>query len=238
MSNITLLTRLLSNIRSVVGLPDEIEQKVSALTALTFASRETHQDMRAEAEGAAVAALVNAANTGKLLPENVEKQVTEAASLAASASERRRLVNRAVAVAENELLESARNHADEIVVARLRPKVHKALECLPDVARLIPAGMDDASAFRAASEVQNAYRKLIGAAELVDRVVEIRRQMCNAAAIDFPQPNVFRDAEFFGGLRYGMVSNFYDLYQAGTWPASEMPMRERLLARLSGLSRS
>jgi hypothetical protein len=87
--------------------------------------------------------------------------------------------------------------------------------------------MDDASAFRAASEVQNAYRKLIGAAELVDRVVEIRRQMCNnagnAAAIDFPQPNVFRDAEFFGGLRYGMVSNFYDLYQAGTWPASEMP---------------
>ena len=49
MSNITLLTRLLSNIRSVVGLPDEIEQKVSALTALTFASRETHQDMRAEA---------------------------------------------------------------------------------------------------------------------------------------------------------------------------------------------
>ena len=109
-----------------------------------------------------------------------------------------------------------------------------ALECLPDAARLIPASMDDASAFRAASEVQNAYRKLIGAAELVDRVVEIRRQMCNnagnAAAIDFPQPNVFRDAEFFGGLRYGMVSNFYDLYQAGTWPASEMPMRERLLA--------
>jgi len=90
--------------------------------------------------------------------------------------------------------------------------------------------MDDASAFRAASEVQNAYRKLIGAAELVDRVVEIRRQMCNAAAIDFPQPNVFRDAEFFGGLRYGMVSNFYDLYKAGTWPAGEMPMRERLLA--------
>jgi len=50
MSNITLLTRLLSNIRSVVGLPDEIEQKVSAMTALTFASRETHQDMRAEAQ--------------------------------------------------------------------------------------------------------------------------------------------------------------------------------------------
>ncbi|MCA1673890.1 MAG: hypothetical protein LC799_17375 [Actinobacteria bacterium] len=179
-------------------------------------------------------ALVNAASTGKLLPANVEKQVTEAASLAASASERRRLVNRAVAVAENELLESARNHADEIVVGRLRPKVHKALECLPDAARLIPAGMDDASAFRAASEVQNAYRKLIGAAELVDRVVEIRRQMCNnagnAAAIDFPQPNVFRAPEFFGGLRYGMVSNFYDLYKAGTWPAGEMPMRERLLA--------
>jgi hypothetical protein len=111
-----------------------------------------------------------------------------------------------VAVAENELLESARNHADEIVVGRLRPKVQKALECLPDAARLIPAGMDDASAFRAAGEVQNAYRKLLDAAELVDRVVEIRRQMCNnagnAAAIDFPQPNVFRDAEFFGGLRY------------------------------------
>jgi len=106
-----------------------------------------------------------------------------------------------VAVAENELLESARNHADEIVVARLRPKVHKALECLPDVARLIPAGMDDASAFRAAGEVQNAYRKLVDAAELVDQTIELRRQMCNnagnAAAIDFPQPNVFRDAEFF-----------------------------------------
>ena len=181
-----------------------------------------------------MAALVNAANTGKLLPANVEKQVTEAASLAASASERRRLVNRAVAVAENELLESARNHADEIVVARLRPKVHKALECLPDAARLIPAGMDDASAFRAAGEVQNSYRKLLDAAELVDQTIEIRRQMCNnvgnAAAIDFPSPNVFRDAEFFGGLRYGMVSNFYDLYQVGTWPAGEMPMRERLLA--------
>jgi len=94
--------------------------------------------------------------------------------------------------------------------------------------------MDDASAFRAASDVQNSYRKLLDAAELVDRVVEVRRQMCNnagnAAAIDFPQPNVFRDAEFFGGLRYGMVSNFYDLFKAGTWPAGEMPMRERLLA--------
>ncbi len=27
-----------------------------------------------------------------------------------------------------------------------------------------------------------------------------------------------------------MASNFYDLYKAGTWPAGEMPMRERLLA--------
>jgi hypothetical protein len=55
--------------------------------------------------------------------------------------------------------------------------------------------MDGARAFRAAGEVQNAYRKLSDAAELINGVIEIRRQMCNnagnAAAIDFPQPNVF-----------------------------------------------
>jgi len=50
--------------------------------------------------------------------------------------------------------------ADEIVTDRLRPKVEKVLECLPDAARLISPDMDDASAFRAAGEMQNAYRKL------------------------------------------------------------------------------
>ena len=52
----------------------------------------------------------------------------------------------------------------------------------------------------------------------------------NAGAIDFPSPNVFSTPEFFGGLRYGLIRNFYNLYKAGTWPVGEMPMRERLLA--------
>jgi len=192
---ITLLTRLLDQIRSVTGLPEAIEQKITALATLNRAAWATLPDRRADAETAAVAALIEAASTGKPLPAHVEAKVTEAASLDASSDAQNRLVRRAVAVAENDLLVTARDHADEIVTGRLCPKMEKALECLPDAARLIPAGMDEASAFRAAGEVQNAYRKLLDAAELVDRVVEIRRQMCNnagnAAAIDFPSPNVF-----------------------------------------------
>ena len=33
-----------------------------------------------------------------------------------------------------------------------------------------------------------------------------------------------------GGLRYGLVSNFYDLEKAGTWQGGDMSMSDRLLA--------
>ena len=225
--NITLLTRMLNQIRSVVGLPDEIQQKIIALATLNRTARDTHSDRRKDAEAAAVAALIETAGTGKSLPVDVEAKVTEAASLDASSDARNTLVRRAVEVAE---YGAAQDHADEIVIDGLRPKVEKVLECLPDAARLIPPGMDDATAFRAPSEVQNAYRQLTETADLVNRVMEVRRQMCNnagnAAAIDFPAPIVFTPA-YSGGLQYGLVGNFYDFEKAGTWPAGDMSMSDR-----------
>lgn len=99
---------------------------------MNHAAWATLPDRRADAETAAVAALIEAASTGKPLPADVEVKVTEAAGLDASSDARNRLVCRAVEAAENDLLVTARDHVDQIVTGRLRPKVQKALECLPD----------------------------------------------------------------------------------------------------------
>ena len=104
MFTITLLTRLLDQIRSVTGLPEAIEQKITALATLNRAAWATLPDRRADAETAAVAALIEAASTGKPLPAHVEAKVTEAASLDASSDARNRLVRRAVEITETNFL--------------------------------------------------------------------------------------------------------------------------------------
>jgi len=104
---------------------------------------------------------------------------------------------------------------------------------LADVEKLIPTGLDDASAFRAPGEVQNAWRTLTDAADVADQAISIRSAMCNRAgsaiSIDHPEPNVFT-ADWGGGLRYGLVSNPYALDKAGRWPATGLDFRHRLIA--------